>query len=158
MMLAHRVQRYVPQEDHLAVVLLKPHPQVPDGLLPQPDEQGLVGPRDPAGRALQSLPVRVLYRGDQYFPNGPLDAGQVHPALRRIPLLRGFGGYGSRLQTSLPVASLRLRYASRGAYLMTHSVSNDGTAQGRPGRAVRGRIPTAPSVVFTRSRCVRARR
>jgi diacylglycerol kinase family enzyme len=26
-----------------------------------------------------------------------------------------------------------------------------------PGRAVRGRVPTAPSVVFTRSRCVRAR-
>ena len=54
------MQGYVPDKDHLAVVFLEAHLQVPDGILFQPGKEHLVGLRNPAGRTPQALAVRVL--------------------------------------------------------------------------------------------------
>ena len=90
MVLAGRIEGDVSDEDHLVVILLKPDGQLAGGVYVQPGEEELVGPRYPRGRFLQSFSVGILPYGDQYLPDGPLDAGQVYRVFGRVPLFRVF--------------------------------------------------------------------
>ncbi len=76
-----RGQRYIPDEDHLAVVFLESYVQVPGRVLAQPGEEELVGPGYAPGRVLQAFSFRILPDGRQYFPYGPLDPGPVYPVV-----------------------------------------------------------------------------
>src|SRR3712207_4621705 len=90
MVLAGRIEGDVSDEDHLVVILLKPDGQLAGGVYMQPGEEELVGPRYSRGRFLQSFSVGVLPYGDQYFPDGPLDAGQVYTVFGWVPLFHVF--------------------------------------------------------------------
>jgi hypothetical protein len=47
MMLAGRIERYISDENHLVVILLKPNGQLLGGIYVQPREEELVSPRYP---------------------------------------------------------------------------------------------------------------
>jgi hypothetical protein len=90
MMLTRRVEGHIADKDHLVVVLLEPYVQLPGGIRSQSGEEKFVGSGHPPGRTPQSFPVGVLPYGDQYLPDGSLDARQVHPVFRGILLFRVF--------------------------------------------------------------------
>jgi hypothetical protein len=78
MVLTGRIERYVPNEDHLVVILLKPDGQLPGRIYVQPREEDLVSPRYPSRRVPQSFSVGVLPYSVQYLSDGPLDTGQIY--------------------------------------------------------------------------------
>src|SRR5215211_130000 len=80
-MLTERLQRYIPDQDHLTMLFLEPHVQVSGGVIGQPGEEERVGFGDPARRASEAFPFRVFAYGDQYLPDGAFDPRPVHPVL-----------------------------------------------------------------------------
>src|SRR5215203_5065970 len=78
------MQGYVPYEDHLAMFFLEPYVQVPGGVIGKAGEQERVGFGDPARRAPEAFPFRVLAYGDEYLPDGVLDPGSVYPLYLRV--------------------------------------------------------------------------
>ncbi len=81
---AERMQGYVSYEDHLAVFFLEPYVEVPGRVIGKPGEEERVGLGDPARRALEAFPFRVLADGDQYLPYGAFDLECVYPVSRRV--------------------------------------------------------------------------
>jgi hypothetical protein len=88
MMLTGRGEGYIADKNHLAVVLLEAYVQLPGGIGSQSGKEKFVGFGYPSGRAPQSFPVGIFPYGDQYLPDGSLNARQVYPVLRGILLLR----------------------------------------------------------------------
>ena len=79
MMFAERIQRYVPDQDHLAMFFLKPNVQVPGWIIGKPGEEERVGFGDTARRAPEAFPFRVFAYGYEYLSDGALDPGCVYP-------------------------------------------------------------------------------
>ena len=96
-MLTERMQGYVPDQDHLAMFFLKPHVQVPGGIIGQPGEEERVGFRNAARRASEAFPFRVFAYGDQYLSNGAFDPGCVHLVYLRVLPLRLFRAFPCQL-------------------------------------------------------------
>src|SRR5215208_7352204 len=97
MVLTGRKEGYVPNEDHLVVILLKPDGQLRGRIYVQPREEELVSPRYPPRRDPKSFSVRVLPYCAQYLSDGPLDTGQIYRVFGRVQFFNVFEEQGSVL-------------------------------------------------------------
>ncbi len=102
-MLAHRLEADVPDQDHLIVLDRERLLEQFAGVLVQAGEDLGVHASHPCGRLLQALPVGVLADGDQDLTNGSFDARMIHGA---GPCLAGPGGLAVGLRPARPVHDL----------------------------------------------------
>jgi len=77
-MLAHRVERDVPQEDHFVVSLSEGGRQVLSRVFGQPAKKLLIHSSDSLGGISESFALGVFTHGGQNLSNGVFDSVQVH--------------------------------------------------------------------------------
>jgi hypothetical protein len=76
---AERIQRYIPDQNHLAMFFLEPDVEVPGWVIGKSGEEERVGFGDALRRASEAFPFRVFAYGDQYLPDGAFDPRLIHP-------------------------------------------------------------------------------
>ena len=76
-MLAHRVERYIPHEHHLVVIFLEARTQQQGRVHTKSRKEELVRPGEAFRSTLQALSVGILANGGEYLPDGAFDPGHV---------------------------------------------------------------------------------
>ncbi len=101
MVLTERSQADIPDDNYVAVALGEAGLKIMGGILAKPGEEVRVGVGDPPGSAADALAFEIFTYGEQYLPDGPLDARPVY----RVPR-------GAREFLKVGIGLQRLRFFS----------------------------------------------
>ena len=95
MVLTGRIGRYVPNEDHLVVILLKPDGQLLGRIYVQPPRRGTsYALATRAGVSLSPSRSGSSPYSVQYLSDGPLDTGQIYRVFGRVQFFNVFEEQG----------------------------------------------------------------